>query len=281
MSLKRSAHSRGLVLLLGVATLLSCLGLAGCGKQGPAVDPYVYGSLRAITRGVVQSPNYLFEIDAPKFEYVKGNVGIVRNGNLLEFLVAKDLEQNAASYQGALLGVKRIFGQPSHLKLRRVKRNGQISVVDTAFAYVLPRVIKLTAAQTQTPGAPLPDLDWKNVDDAKNYLPKDPGGPPIQVQSLVARFVRAPLPSDPGKQGWFAVFPNATLEIVDLNPGGEWMLELLAAKQLPLLGSFTLTEVFENYADRSTDHPVLGHLVGRMRINWLRYANTFIKATGN
>ncbi|MHB8080235.1 MAG: hypothetical protein ACYDIE_13385 [Candidatus Krumholzibacteriia bacterium] len=269
------------MLLLGAATLLSCLGLAGCGGKQVAVDPYVYGSLRAVTRGVIQSPNYLFEIDAPKFEYVKGNVGIVRDGNLLEFLVAKDLEQNAASYQGTRLDVQRIFGATPHLKLRRVKRNGQVTAVDTAYAYVLPRVFKLTAAQTQTPGAPLPDLDWKNVDDAKHYLPKEPGGPQIQVQSLVARFVRAPLPTDPGKQAWFAVFPNASLELVDLNPGAEWMLELLAAKQLPLLGSFTLTEVYENYVDRQAEHGVLGHVVGKMRVNWLRYANTFVKGTGN
>jgi hypothetical protein len=280
MSLKRSARSRGLLSLLGVVALLSCLSLGGCGKK-IAIDPYVYGSLRAVTRGVTMSPNFLFEIDAPQFEYVKGNVGIVRDGNLLEFVVAKDLEQNASSYKGALLGVQRLFKPTTHLKLRRVKRDGQVAAVDTAFTYVLPLVIKLTARQTQTPGAPLPDLDWTNFEEAKNYLPKDPGGAPIQVQSLVARFVHAPRPAAPGQLGWFAVFPNATLEMVDLSPGAEWMLELLNAKQLPLLGSFTLTEVFENYADRKAENGALGHIVGKMRVNWFRYANTFVRGTAD
>lgn len=283
MSLKRSARSRGLLLPLGVvALLLSCLSLAGCGKGEQIVaDPYVYGSLRAVTRGVTPSPNFLYDIDAPQFEYVKGNVGIVRAGNLLEFVVGKDLEQNASSYKGARLGVQRLFKPTTHLKLRRIKRDGQVTPVDTAFTYELPIVFKLTARQVQTPGAPLPDLDWKNVEDAKSYLPKEPGAPPIQVQSLVVRFVRAPRPTAPDQQAWFAVFPNATLEMVDLSPGAEWMLELLNAKQLPLLGSFTLTEVAENYADRKAENGALGHIVGKMKLNWLRYANTFIKGGVN
>lgn len=282
MSLKRSARSRGLVSLLGVVALLSCFSLAGCGKgEKIEADPYAYGSLRAVTRGRVASPGFLFEIDAPQFEYAKGNVGIVRDGNLLEFVVGKDLERNAASYKGARLGVKRIFKPTSHLMLQRVKREGQVTPVDTAFAYALPVVFRLTARQVQTPGAPLPDLDWKNVEDAKAYLPKEAGGPPIQVQSLVARFVHAPSPTAAGKMGWFAVFPNATIEMVDLSPGAEWMLELLAAKQLPLLGSFTLTEVFENYADRKADNGALGHLVGKMKVNWFRYANAVVRGTAD
>jgi len=276
MSLMRSMRSRGLLLLLGVVVLLSCLSLAGCGKK-KAADPFVYASLRAVTRGDTLSKNFLFEIDAPQFEYVKGNAGIVRSGNVLEFVVAKDLEQNVSSYQGALLGVQKLFTPVTHLKVRRVKRGGQAAMVDSAFTYALPRVIKLTAEETQTPGAPLPDLDWKKIEDAKNYLPKDAGGAAIQVQSLVARFVRAPKPAAPQQQGWFAVFPNATLEIVDLSPGAEWMLELLNAKRLPLQGSFTLTEVVENYADRKTENGMLGHIVGKMKVNWFRYANTFVK----
>lgn len=278
MSLMRSMRSRGLLFLLGAVALLSCLSLAGCGRK-KAADPYVYASLRAVTRGDTLSKNFLFEIDAPQFEYVKGNVGLVRDGNLLEFLVAKDLEKNAASYQGALLGVKKLFTPTTHLLVRRVKRGGQVTMLDTAFTFALPRVIKLTSDQTQTPGAPLPDLDWKKIDEAKNYMPKEPGGPAIEVQSLVERFVHAPKPSNPQQMGWYAVFPNATLEIVDLSPGAEWMLEMLNAKHLPLQGSFTLTEVVDNYADRKVENGVLGHIVGKMKVNWFRYANTFIKGT--
>lgn len=285
MSVKRSLRSRVPMLLLGALAVLTVLSLVGCGGK-KEVDPYVYASLKAVTRGDTLSKSFLFEIDAPRFEYVKGNTGIVRDGNLLEFVVAKDLERNAASYQGARLGVQKFFTPVTHLMVRRVKRAGQTTMLDTAFAYAVPRVIKLTTEELQTPGAALPDLDWKKIEDAKNYMPKEEGGPAIQVQSAINTFVRVPRHDLAAEQranpqpqdfAWYAVFPKSSLQIVDLSPGAEWMLEMLSSKNLPLVGSFTLTEVVESYPDRKAEYGALGHVIGKMKINWFRYANTFVK----
>ncbi len=279
MSLKRSMRSRVSLMLLGILAALTVLSLAGCGGK-KEVDPYVYASLRAVTRGDTLSKNFLFEIDAPQFEYVKGNTGLVRDGHLLEFVVGKDLEQQASGLAGTRLGVQKFFSPTAHLKLRRVKRGTAVTMTDSNFAYVVPRVIKLSDAEIKTPGAPLPELDWKKIDEAKNYMPKEEGTPPIQVQSIVERFVKMPHHGGAaGAQGWYAVFPNATIELVDMSPGADWMLEMLRAKGLPLIGSFTLTEVVDNYADRKVEHGALGHVIGKMRVNWFRYANNAIKGS--
>lgn len=289
MSVKRSLRSRVPLLLLGVLAVLTVVSLAGCGGK-KEIDPYVYASLRAITRGDTLSKGFLFEIDAPQFEYVKGNTGIVRDGNLLEFVVGKDLEQNHRGYAGARLGVQKLFTPTSHLKLRRIKRGPEVSMLDSNFAYVVPRVITLSEDDARTPGAPLPELDWKKIEDAKNYMPKEEGDQPIRVQSVVERFVRVPRHDlteaqkpnpGPSDYAWYAVFPNAALEIVELSPGAEWMFELLRAQNKPMIGSFSLSEVVENYADRKTDHPIIGHVIGKMHVNWFKYANTAVKGVAD
>ena len=74
----------------------------GCGEE-EVVDPYMYGSLDAVTRGWVSSENYLFEIDAPEFVFIEGNTGLVKSGTHLEIVVADDLENRAASWNGKLI----------------------------------------------------------------------------------------------------------------------------------------------------------------------------------
>jgi hypothetical protein len=210
----------------------------------------------------------------------------VRDGNLLEFVVGDNLEQSYSTYSGALLGVQKFFSPSPHLMVKRIKRGSVIDTLKVVSDYHLPRVIRVSQDELQTPGADLPKLDWKKVEDVKIFMPKEEGGQPIQIQSVIDRLVKAPrhtltpeqqAAAGPRDHAWYAVFPNSSFELVNLTPGVEWMLEMLIAKRLPLIGSFTITEVVENYADRKTEHPRIGHVLGKVQINWFRYANTFIK----
>lgn len=267
--------------------------LAGCGKK-EAVDPYVYDSLRRITRGDTLSTNFLFEFDAPQFEYVRGNVGIIRDGNLLEFLVANDLEKNYRGLAGAQLGVQKAFTpQPTHLILKRIKRNGIVEAdsLPRPARYALPILLRAAAVDLETPGAPLPDLNWhsREIDEARaTYLPEKEGDALKAVQSGIINFVYAPrhdlsgaAAANPSPQdySWYAVFPNAALQIVDLPAGADYMLHLLKDKGLPLVGSFSLTYLEDQFKLRSEEHPRLGHVVGKMKINWFKYGNSFVEGS--
>ena len=88
-------------LLLGLLAV-TFFGLAGCGGE-EEVDPYVFDSLRRVTRGDTLSIGFLFEVEAPDFDYIEGDVAIVRDGNLLEFVVGRDLENNYRNLAGTLL----------------------------------------------------------------------------------------------------------------------------------------------------------------------------------
>jgi hypothetical protein len=279
-------------MLLGLLAV-ALVGMIGCGEK-EAVDPYVYDSLRRITRGDTLSTGFLFEIDAPEFEYVRGSAAIVRDGNLLEFLVGEDLENNYRNLSGTMLGVKKSFSpQPTHLVIKRIKRNGVIEAdsLRTPKNYVLPTLLRAGAVDLETPGAPLPELGWKTKDiktARATFLPEEEGDDLKPVQSGIENFVYAPRhdldevaqanPSDED-YAWYAIFPESTVEIVDVSPGADWMLHMMLDKDLPLIGSFSLVSLVDEYTERKIEHEGLGRVVGAMKINWFKFGNTFVEGS--
>jgi hypothetical protein len=282
MSVVSSPRRWAPLALLGLILGLSLAGILGCGEK--EVDPYVYADLRAVMDGDTLSNNFLFEIDTPRFEYVRGNTAVVREGNRLEFLVGPDLEENYTRYQGALLGVQKFFKPTPHLVIQRVKRQGVIDTLPPVTNYVIPKVMRASAVDLQTPGADLPSLRWDRKQEYATYLP-DEDGNEKPIQTGITKFVYAPkytLPdsvrANPSEKdmAWYAVFPEATLQIVDLTPGADYMLHLLQDKDLPLVGSFTVLKLEDSYLERKKTYGDLGHVIGEMKINWFRYANSFI-----
>lgn len=278
-----------LALVLGLTVLI--IGLAGCSKE-EVVDPYVYDSMRRIMSGDTLSVGFLFEIDAPQFEYVKGDVGIVRTGNLLNFLVATDLEDNAPNLSGTLLGVKKTFTpQPTHLVIQRIKRGGVVveDSIPAPTGYVLPRLLRSGAISQDLPGAPLPEIGWKaaGIKEAQaTYLPENEGDPAKTIKSAFANFthqLRFDLPdsslANPTDKdyAWYAIGDECFMEMVDLTPGAKFMMQMLLDKDLPLIGAFTVTELEDSYQVRRDEHEGLGHYVGKIRVNWFQYANTYIE----
>ena len=286
------SSTRRWVFTLMLATLaVTFIGLAGCSKD-EEVDPYVYDSLRRITRGDTLSSGFLFEIDAPELEYVQGDVAIIRDGNLLEFLVGNDLENNYSSMQDALLGVKKTFTpQPTHLVIQRIKRDGVVvqDSIPKPEGYVLPYLLRSGAIDQEMAGAPLPEIGWKIKDyneAVSTYLPENEDDPAKTIKSAFLDFTHRPrvgLPdsvaANPSAEdmAWYVIGDECSLEIVDLAPGADYMLDLLVEKDLPLIGAFTVTELEDEYQNRKIDHEGLGHLMGKVRVPWFQYANTYIQ----
>jgi len=280
------------VMLLGLLAV-TFIGLSGCGKK-EAVDPYVYDSLRRVTQGDTLSIDFLFEIDAPDFDYIRGNTAIVREGNLLEFLVGEDLEHNYRNLAGTLPGVKKTFSPaPTHLVIQRIKRNGVVEAdsLPVPAHYTIPNLLRAGAVDLETPGAPLPELGWKSkaLDEARaTFLPEEEDGDLRPIQTGIETFVYVPrhdladsVKTNPAAEdfAWYAVFPNSAVEITELTDGADWMLHLLLDKDLPLIGSFSMLTLEDEYQKRKIDHEGLGHVIGTMKINWFKFANTFVEGS--
>ena len=280
------------IMLLGLLAV-TLVGLTGCGKK-EEVDPYIYDSLRRVTRGDTLSTDFQFEIDTPEFEYVRGNTAIVRDGNLLEFLVGEDLEHNYRNLSGALLGVRKTFSPaPTHLVIERIKRNGVVEAdsLPVPEFYTLPTLLRAGAVDLETPGAPLPELGWKTADineASSTFLPEEEDGDLRPIQTGIADFIYVPrhdladsVRANPSAEdfAWYAVFPESSLEIAELTPGADWMLHLLKDKDLPLIGSFSLLTLVDEYSLRKIEHEGIGRVVGTLKINWFKYGNTFVEGS--
>jgi hypothetical protein len=278
-------------LMLVSLTILVLAGLVGCGEK-EEVDPYLYASLHAIMTGAIKdtvSRNFTFEIEAPQFEFVRGQVGMVRDGNHLHFLVARDLENLYPRLGGTLLGVKQTFSpQPTHLVLERIKRDGVIEADSMAAPgpYVLPRLMRGAAVDITEPGRSLADVRWDRRETLSILLPENPGDPLLRFQTGIDKLVWVPkhdLPAEvrenpgPRDMAFYAVMPQASFQLVDLAPGADFILQLLIAEDLPLVGSVSPKSWVEDFQLRRAEHDVVGHVVGELRINWFKYANTFIQ----
>jgi hypothetical protein len=279
-------------ILLGSLAVIVLTGLTGCGEK-EEVDPYLYASLNDIMKGAVKdtiSRNFTFEIEAPQFEFVRDQVGLVRSGNQLHFLVARGLDDLYPRLAGTLLGVKQTFTpQPTHLVLERIKRDGVV-VQDSMAApdpYKLPRLLRAGAVDITEPGRGLNEVRWDRLRQTILPLfPEDPDDPLLRFQTGLENLVWAPrhdldpeMRENPTEKdmAFYAILPDATFQIVQLAPGADYMLHLLIEQDLPVVGSVSPVSHVEDYELRRNEHEGLGHVVGELRINWFKYANTFVQ----
>jgi hypothetical protein len=274
------------VLIMMAAALL----ITGCDEE-VIVDPYVETTMARVMNGDTLSVDFLFEIDAPALKYAKDDVAIVANGNDHQFLIGPDIEHQYTSWSSAKLGVQKRFSHrvdTPHMFLKRVKNGELITPIDSVETYILPKIFTVSKTQLTTPGAPLPDLDWKRVSRIMEFYPENDGDPLIEVQSVVANFVYAlnhdvpeELAANPGPEhySWYAVFEKSTFKIVDLGIGASWMMDLLTSENLPLIGSFSIASVEDTRVVRGKNHEGLGHVCGTMKVNWFKYANTFVNGS--
>ncbi len=279
------------IMLMGILAITIVV-MVGIPKK-EKVDPYLHAPLQAVVGGDTLSPGFLFDIDAPTFEFVRGNTGVVREDNHLHFLVAQDLENIQGRLAGTRLGVRKVFKpQPTHLVLERIMRGGVVEVdsLPEPFPVTLPRLLSASSIDLQMPGAGLPEIGWDPaaIQDARlSFMPQKEGESFRMVKSAYLRFEFVPrhdLTAEqranprPEDYNWYLVGnKKGSIQVTDLTPGGDWMLHLLKAKDLPLIGAFTLVALNEDPAARAVDHPVIGHVVGMARLNWFQYANAYIQ----
>ena len=162
----------------------------------------------------------------------------------------------------------------------------RITASEIVATYVLPDIKTLSSDEMETPGAPLPELDWQRASRIQEFLPENEGDALLKVQSIVENFVYMPRHDLSEEQqanptvndySWYAVFPKSTFRIVDLEVGAGYILELLKARNLPLVGSFSLASFEDNRTERRKTYGDLGHVCGTMKINWFRFANAYVE----
>jgi hypothetical protein len=283
MSSHARASLRIALTVLALVVVAALAGLTGCAKK-KAPDPYIPASYAAVAQGDTLKDHRQFYVPLPKFDFVHGNTGMVKIGKNLTFMVGKDLEQNYKSWTGSLIGVQRMSLPAPYLLVRKVKSATGIAPVDSVPSFGVPRLIPITQEMMTEPGANLEKLSWADDMGLQEYMPK-PGQPSIKMQSQVEKFVHLPLHTLPSAQQaaatqydyvWYIVLPNATFQVVALNSGADWMMSYLASQNKPLYGSFSIVSL-DPYEQKQAEYGQLGHVVGKIKINWFRFGQSAVK----
>lgn len=270
--------------VLLVAALAPALVVVGCGKD-EVVDPYVYGTLDQVTRGHIQSEQFLFEIDTPKFVFIDGNTGIVRVDNRLEIVVAEDLENQAANWDGKILGVQKFYSPYVWLMARRVKTpegEGFVTTdLDSVETPMLPKFV--TVDLNEVTGFDIGTLRWNKkelIDEKKDvkvssagtllYLPDHEAEAPKPGAKPVAGAADAAM-AEPA-MAWYlqADSSDALFKITNMNDRLEFYFKLLESEGLPFIGEIKIGETY-SYKDRKASH-----VSAPIEITWLRYANRYL-----
>jgi hypothetical protein len=272
-------------LLLAAAALLTMAN--GCSKK-KEVDPYVYGSLRDVTRGNVESVGFLFEIDCPEFVYIDGNTAIVRDPNdpnLLELLVADDLENRAPSWQGKLLGVQKFFSPAVYLMVRRVKDGMTTTAVDSCENFVLPHFTDPKLEEIS--GFDLSKMPY-NARSREQKDMEDRVGMEFQTAGRVELRPdyewKAPEPK-PGEKVadgeeapqapmvWYLVSADndkAVFKISNVSKSLGFALKLLTSQDLPFVGAVKINTI-NPYRQRRREE-----VTGDLDIQFVTYANRYL-----
>ena len=116
--------------------------IAGCG--GGVDDTYVAVSLRDATRTDVLSPGFKFEFESPDFVAVHKNVGLVREGNLIEIFVGDGLEDEISKLSGRFkVGARKFFDPVIHFNIDFLVAGSDTVMVGEPYEAAVPSLLKM------------------------------------------------------------------------------------------------------------------------------------------
>ncbi len=266
--------------VLLVAALAPAILVVGCGDE-ELVDPYVYGTLDQVTRGHLQSEQFLFEVDTPEFVFIEGNTGIVRIDNRLEVIVAEDLENQVANWDGKILGVQKYYTPFVWLMARRVKTPEGEGFVTTNLDSVpdplLPKFINVDLNEVN--GYDIGKLRWnrkKDIDDMFEAKVSSAGTilylPDHEADAPAAEPVEGEEGMMEPAMAWYlqAESSDALFKITNVNDRLELYFRLLESEDLPFIGEVSIGETY-SYKNRKASR-----VSAPVEVNWMRFANRFL-----
>jgi len=279
MSWKKRLSARTVLLTVMLVSLLAAL---GCGEE-EVVDPYTYATLDQVTRGFVQSEDFLYEIDAPDFVFAHGNTSIVRSGNHLEILVGDDIENRAPTLQGKLIGVQKFFSPVVWLMAKRVKDGLNTTDLDSVEAPVFPKFTDVKLEEVN--GYDISQLRWNQkstIDEMAgsevqtvgtlHYLPDHQADDEDADAAAADEDANAnAAPAEPA-MSWYlqAKDSDAMFKITNVTPSLEFAFRLLEAEGLPFIGGVNLMESYP-FAERRESR-----VSSPIEVTWCRYANRYL-----
>ena len=118
--------SKSLKIFLISALLASVF--VGCG--GKVEENYIMTTVREASRGDLLSPGFKYSFDNPNIIAAYGNMALIREGNLIEFLSGDNIEGKLAEVQGRrfTVGARKIYSPRIHFTCDTRERRRKLKV---------------------------------------------------------------------------------------------------------------------------------------------------------
>ncbi|MBI4721346.1 MAG: hypothetical protein HY770_09040 [Chitinivibrionia bacterium] len=241
--------------------VLAVLAFGACGRKAVR-DEFADATLRQATRGRVVSMGFRYEFRNPRIVAVHNSIGIIREGNLLEFVGGRSLQGKLAGLEGALhsLCVVKEFSPFVHFRVERIHAEA-----DTVFI-------------ANTGGIDYPTVIPEDEFDRSGFAEYDLGGIPYggadMIESIIggAYSVRTGIAEEEenGSPVYMLVAGDNKFRVLGASDGISAILQLLAHGNHPFDGGITLAsrEPFETR--RNTK------IIGNVRIDFVRYGRTIV-----
>jgi hypothetical protein len=249
-----------IVLNVAIAALLASM-LIACSEEGE-VDPYTTVTLSQATRGNVVSKGFKYKFQNPDIIALNRNLGLIREGQLLEFIGARSLEDKLAGKTGGNfeLAVIKEFSPYVHFKVEKI-----YTEVDTTF-------------MTQTGGIVYPTI-WNPADyGVEAFEKKDIDAIPYNRTETLRALVdtkiqvqgKLTLEKEEGRTYYMLHGKNAKFRVADASDGIGLFLKILIENNYLFEGGITMTTVEEFGERRKTK------IAGTVEIQYLKYGDRII-----
>lgn len=235
--------------------------ITACSEAGDT-DPYASVTLRDATRGMVVSKEFKYKFVNPQIIALNRNLGLIREGNLLEFIAARSLEDKLEGMMDGYfeLNVVKKFSPFVHFKVETVATETDTVFVAQTGAIAYPRIT--TEEEFGTDSFEEPDVDnipYNNAGVLRGFV-----GKKFKVG------VQITAEKEEGKVYYVLHGAKAKFRVADTTDGVGLVLKMLVENGYPFEGGVILTAV-EDYGPR-----IRTKTAGIVEVQYVMYGDRLI-----
>lgn len=236
--------------------------LAACGEEAKT-DPYKTVTLREVTRGTVVSKRFKYKFIKPQVVALNRNLGLIRDGNILEFIAARSLEDKLKDKLDGYfeLAVTKRFSPYVYFRVEQI--NTETDTVFTAQrgAIAYPTITTEEEYGTDT-------YEERDI----NKIPYNNTGTlkAIQEKKIKVADAKIVVEQAEGKKHYFLEGAKARFRVDPMSDGMGLIFKLLAEKGYHFKGGLMLTEI-EDYSDR-----MKSKVAGTVEVQYVMYGDKLI-----
>lgn len=247
---------------LNAAVAVSVMALLGACSEDGNTDPYAKVTLKQVTHNMVVSKQFKYKFESPNIVAVYRHIGLIRDGNQLEFIMARSLEDKLQGHENEPLelAVVKRFSPFVHFKVERI-----VAGIDTIFPAQAGGIALPTLTTADAYGIDsfedydINNIAWNNT-AVLNRLKEEK----IHVQAQVVEEMVE------GNPQFWLVGDRAKLRIGGVSDATTLFLKLLASENYVFDGGIHMTEV-EPFGDRRENH-----VAGTVAVDYLMYGKRLV-----